>query len=101
MCGNYSREETIQGRKLYEEIRYPMEATGAAYGGEAHSAQRGVLPVYFPVDLFLPYIVVNPRERKLAKHTFVHLYTHFHTHKLLGQHKDMHGNKQFEKYVVI
>ena len=22
MCGNYSREETIQGRKLYEEIRY-------------------------------------------------------------------------------
>ena len=22
-CGNYSREETIQGRKLYEEIRYP------------------------------------------------------------------------------
>ena len=23
MCGNYSREETIQGRKLYEEIRYP------------------------------------------------------------------------------
>ena len=71
MCGNYSREETIQGRKLYEEIRYPMEATGAAYGGEAHSAQRGVLPVYFPVDLFLPYIVVNPPERKLAKHTSV------------------------------
>ena len=23
MCWNYSREETIQGRKLYEEIRYP------------------------------------------------------------------------------
>ena len=23
MCGNYSREETIQGRKLYEEIQYP------------------------------------------------------------------------------
>ena len=22
MCGNYSREETIQGRKLYVEIRY-------------------------------------------------------------------------------
>ena len=22
MCGNYSRSETIQGRKLYEEIRY-------------------------------------------------------------------------------
>ena len=22
MCGNYSREETIQGLKLYEEIRY-------------------------------------------------------------------------------
>ena len=22
MCGNYSREETIQGRKLYGEIRY-------------------------------------------------------------------------------
>ena len=22
MCGNYSREEAIQGRKLYEEIRY-------------------------------------------------------------------------------
>ena len=22
MCGNYSREETIQGWKLYEEIRY-------------------------------------------------------------------------------
>ena len=71
MCGNYSREETIQGRKLYEEIRYPMEATGAAYGGEAHSAQRGVLPVYFPVDLFLLYIVVNPPERKLAKRTSV------------------------------
>ena len=24
MCGNYSREETIQGRKLYEEIRYTI-----------------------------------------------------------------------------
>ena len=23
-CGNYSREETIQGRKLYEEIRYGL-----------------------------------------------------------------------------
>ena len=23
-CGNYSREETIQGRKLYEEIRYVL-----------------------------------------------------------------------------
>jgi len=23
-CGNYSREETIQGRKLYEEIRYAI-----------------------------------------------------------------------------
>ena len=22
MCGNYSREETVQGRKLYEEIWY-------------------------------------------------------------------------------
>jgi hypothetical protein len=22
MCGNYLREETIQGRKLYEEIRH-------------------------------------------------------------------------------
>ena len=22
LCGNYSREENIQGRKLYEEIRY-------------------------------------------------------------------------------
>jgi len=26
MCGNYSREETIQGRKLYEEIRYVAHA---------------------------------------------------------------------------
>jgi hypothetical protein len=24
-CGNYSREETIQGRKLYEEIRYSKD----------------------------------------------------------------------------
>ena len=24
-CGNYSREETIQGRKLYEEIRYVIQ----------------------------------------------------------------------------
>ena len=30
-----------------------------------HSAQRCVLPVSFPVDL----LVVNPPERKLAKHT--------------------------------
>ena len=26
MCGNYSREETIQGQKLYEEIRYTKNA---------------------------------------------------------------------------
>jgi hypothetical protein len=26
MCGNYSREETIQGRKLYREIRYLLES---------------------------------------------------------------------------
>ena len=25
ICGNYSREETIQGRKLYEEIRYAIK----------------------------------------------------------------------------
>ena len=25
MCGNYSREETIQGRKLYEEVRYLLK----------------------------------------------------------------------------
>ena len=24
-CGNYSREETIQGRKLFAEIRYPSK----------------------------------------------------------------------------
>ena len=28
MCGNYSREETIQGRKLYEEIRYLFNRQG-------------------------------------------------------------------------
>ena len=27
MCGNYSREETIQGRKLYEEIRYTVSSS--------------------------------------------------------------------------
>ena len=27
MWGNYSREETIQGRKLYEEIRYSNKCT--------------------------------------------------------------------------
>ena len=32
-----------------------------------HSAQRYILPVSFPVDLLLPYVVVNPSERKLAK----------------------------------
>ena len=26
-CANYSREETIQGRKLYEEIRYSEKGT--------------------------------------------------------------------------
>ena len=26
MCGNYSREKTIQGQKLYEEIRYVILA---------------------------------------------------------------------------
>ena len=25
MCGNYSREETILGRKLYDEIRYVVQ----------------------------------------------------------------------------
>ena len=25
MCGNYSREETIQGQKLYEGIRYMIK----------------------------------------------------------------------------
>ena len=29
MCGNYSREETIQGRKLYEEIRYVKKSHGS------------------------------------------------------------------------
>ena len=32
-----------------------------------HSTQRYILPVSFPVDLLLPYVVVNPSERKLAK----------------------------------
>ena len=27
MCGNYSREQTIQGRKLYEAIRYSQFST--------------------------------------------------------------------------
>ena len=30
-CGNYSRAETIQGRKLYEEIRYPFCAIENLY----------------------------------------------------------------------
>ena len=38
------------------------------------TAQRCVLPVSFPVDLLLPYIVVNPPERKLEKRTSVHLW---------------------------
>ena len=36
-----------------------------------HSTQRYILPVSFPVDLLLPYVVVNPSERKLAKRIFV------------------------------
>ena len=30
-CGNYSREETIQGRKLYEEIRYVLRRFREGY----------------------------------------------------------------------
>ena len=30
-CGNYSREETIQGRKLYAEIRYVMDLEQDTY----------------------------------------------------------------------
>ena len=31
MCGNYLREETIQGRKLYEEIRYSKKQSEGHY----------------------------------------------------------------------
>ena len=44
-----------------------------------HSAQRYILPVSFPVDLFLPYVVVNPSERKLAKRIFVEWVENIHT----------------------
>ena len=35
------------------------------------TAQRCILPLSFPLDLFAG-IIVNPPERKLAKHTYVH-----------------------------
>ena len=35
------------------------------------SAQRYDLPLSFPVDLLLPYVVVNPPERRLTKRTSV------------------------------
>ena len=35
------------------------------------TAQRSILPVSFPLDLFAG-IIVNPPERKLEKHTYVH-----------------------------
>ena len=51
MCGNYSREETIQGRKLYEEIRY---------------ADREILTRIIPLALF---------DCKIAtRATFQHLF---------------------------
>ena len=36
------------------------------------TAQRFVLPISFPVDLSLPYLIVNSPEKKLAKHTSLH-----------------------------
>ena len=39
------------------------------------NAQRCVFPVSFPDDLLLPYYLVNPPERKLAKRTSVQCVT--------------------------
>ena len=46
MCGNYSREETIQGWKLYEEIRYRRIKPTRWY-----SVQLGATRCYSKVDI--------------------------------------------------
>ena len=55
MCGNYSREETIQERKLYEEIRYiicyvtlPGSESGSGSGsGSQDKALLLTMGLYF------------------------------------------------------
>ena len=43
MCGNHSRDETIQGRKLYEEIRYIRSLITSGF--HLHQMPTGVLLV--------------------------------------------------------
>ena len=40
MCGNYSREETVQGRKICEEIRHPKEVIEFWINGEMSKSAK-------------------------------------------------------------
>ena len=46
MCGSYSREETIQGRKLYEEIWYILFSMAIFVCGKAEGAFWGTLLLF-------------------------------------------------------
>ena len=68
MCGNYSREETIQGRKLYEEIRYIYIYYGSVVVSDYHLSYKTILWFLLYV-LILLYILLGPflkfvREKK-------------------------------------
>ena len=64
MCGNYSREETIQGRKLYEEIWYVNDIPYLIL-----IMQSGY---YFMILFYLMFILRMPSktEQKIEKTIF-------------------------------
>ena len=82
MCGNYSRGETIQGRKLFEEIRYiffiknPQTTIALPFLTHNISAIGGVM--HFRTDLNplwhaqkTPAFPYQRRSNKPARHDFV------------------------------
>ena len=85
-CGNYSREETIHGRKLYKEIRYliaefkilaknqcwtKVEEYGHSFGYGSQSLKPFLFKIYDPIDLATAYgqkpKVVNAKQSARAK----------------------------------
>ena len=58
MCGNYSREETIQGRKLYEEIWYIFYSL-FALTTKIHTIYIPNRNIWFSMNMFYSWNTIN------------------------------------------
>ena len=63
MCGNYSREETIQGRKLYEEIRYVL-SENICLACHGPLVLTYFFNVFFSAKLYEVIFLLDKRENK-------------------------------------